>query len=305
MRIQNPLHFTEQHHFCVCRDFSLSPVDYRMLSSVYQPMVGSRATGLYMLLFQQIPSDRIGYSAPEQQRKLFLGMDLEPSEKGRKMLAEQASRLEATGLLESKRHYLPEYDDYLYIYRLYPPLSPSEFFQTQHLALLLRDKVGSHTAAALRESFRQPMPEEADEERASYTEDLSVPFYELFQLNAQAAPPDEPEERVQKEIRPDHGVPKGVSAGRYRFEYADIISRFPRHSANRGYVENLKYEPGQLEAIHYISVKYDLTLPELCRLLDEDGVFNGKGELSLDTLQKKASATFRQDKKREEERAVF
>ena len=74
MRISNPLHFTEQHRFLVCRDFSLSPIDQQMLATVYQPLVGSDAYGLYMLLFHQLPADQTGYSRPEQQRKLFLSI---------------------------------------------------------------------------------------------------------------------------------------------------------------------------------------------------------------------------------------
>src|SRR5690606_25990461 len=88
----------------------------------------------------------------------------------------------------------------------------------------------------------------------------------------------------------------------YKFDYADIITRFPRQSKNRGFVENLKYEPEQLAALNYVAIKYDLTLSELCRLLDEDGVFTANGELSLETLQHRANLTFRQDIHREEVR---
>lgn len=82
MHMKSLLHFTENHRFCVYRDFCLSSLDSRMLSSVYQPMVGAFAISLYHLLFQQIPIEKLGYSPLEQQRRLFLTLGLEPSEKG-------------------------------------------------------------------------------------------------------------------------------------------------------------------------------------------------------------------------------
>ncbi len=128
MHMKSLLHFTENHRFCVYRDFCLSSLDSRMLSSVYQPMVGAFAISLYHLLFQQIPIEKLGYSPLEQQRRLFLTLGLEPSEKGRRYLIEQASLLEAVGLLQTCRIYMPEQEDYVYEYELQQPLSLTEFF---------------------------------------------------------------------------------------------------------------------------------------------------------------------------------
>ena len=80
-----------------------------MLMSIYQPIVGAYAVSFYQLLYQQIAPDKVGYSALEQQRWLFMQLDLEPSEKGRKFLIEQASKLEALGLLQTSRKYVPEF----------------------------------------------------------------------------------------------------------------------------------------------------------------------------------------------------
>ena len=41
---------------------------------------------------------------------------------------------------------------------------------------------------------------------------------------------------------------------------------------------------------------------DVCRLLDEDGVFSPEDEVILDTLQHKASQHFRQDLKRQEKK---
>src|SRR5690625_2353688 len=185
MRITNPLHFTEQHRFSVYRDFSLSPLDYKMLATVYQPIVGALAIGLYTQLFQQLPAEQVGYSELDLQRALFLAVDLKPGEQGRRVLAEQASRLEAVSLMETSRCHFPN-DESVYLYRLQKPLDPYEFFQTQHLALLLRDKLGDAPFRALQSGFQsETSAEEKFNDQAVFVEDVTIPFYEWFQLDPQ------------------------------------------------------------------------------------------------------------------------
>ena len=46
----------------------------------------------------------------------------------------------------------------------------------------------------------------------------------------------------------------------------------------------------------------NLAVVDICRLLDEDGIFGENGELNVDELQLRANQLYRQDKKREGER---
>lgn len=300
MRITNMLHFSEYHRFYVMRDFSLSSLDLKMLSTIYQPMIGAFAISLYHTLFQQLPAEKVGSSLMEQQRKLFLALELEGGERGRKWFIEQTSRLEAVGLLRTARRFVEASDDYVYEYTLYAPLSPEEFFKNQHLTLLLRDKVGKYMVFSLRDELVLP---EHEELRDANSENLSVPFYELFRLNTQVV--DYELERALFESaasKPAQSRPEVVIKG---FQYSDIIMHFPRESANRAFVERLKYEPEQMAQINFVAKKYGLYLTDMCRLLDEDGVFEPDGEIALDLLQHKANSMFRQDKKRSEERARY
>ncbi|WP_274652451.1 DnaD domain protein [Paenibacillus humicola] len=300
MRIGNLHQFTEHHRYYVFRDFSLSAVDRKMLGIIYQPMIGAFAAALYELLFQQVADDRIGYSRLEPQRKLLLGLGLEMNEQGRQGLAEQASRLEAVGLLQVSRLGVPDHDDFIYEYELAKPLAPDEFFRTPHLTLLLRDKVGKYAVIALRESFYE---KEADELAGTelMRENISVPFYELFRLNAQSV--DRELEQALTEVAPSRqpAAARGSSetAG---IRYADIIMRFPRNASNRRHVEGLRGDEERLAELNYIAYKYGLTVVDLCRLLDEDEAFNARGELMLDELQLRANELFRQGRKREGDR---
>ncbi|WP_151737263.1 DnaD domain protein [Paenibacillus tengchongensis] len=298
MRMSNLHHFTEHHRYCVSREFGLSSLDGRMLGSVYQPMVGAFAVSLYRLLFEHVPAESIGYSEAEQQRKLFLTLGIEPNEKGRKFLVEQASMLEAVGLLSTSRIYMAETDDYLYEYELLPPLGPAEFFATQHLTLLLRDKVGKFAVLALREQFWRKEPEEWSR-RSLNKENISVPFYDIFQLNTHVI--DYELEQALAEVAT---VRQPVLQEEPNIGYSDIILRFPRESVNRAHVEKLRFDHAQMGMINYIARKYGLDTQDVSRLLDEDGVFAPDGELILDTLQHKASQQFRQELKRQEKREI-
>jgi replication initiation and membrane attachment protein len=297
MRITNMLHFSEYHRFVVVRDFALSSLDYKMLTSVYQPMIGAYAISIYQTLFAQLPADQAGHSPMEQQRKLFLALELENGERGRKYFIEQTSKLEAVGLLKTSRRFAAASEDYIYEYMLYPPQPPVEFFKNQHLTLLLRDKVGKHMVFALRDELVASMPEELSE---ANSENLSVPFYELFRLNTQVVDLELEQAFFESAATaPAEAKPEMTYKG---FQYSEIIMHFPRGSMNREYVERLKYEPEQMAQINFVAKKYSLYLTDVCRLLDEEGVFDEEGSLVLDLLQHKANLVFRQDKKRSEER---
>ncbi|MFD3260355.1 helicase DnaB [Paenibacillus lentus] len=301
MRMNNMLHFTENHRYCVYRDFGLSAVDGRMLSLIYQPMVGAFAIGFYRLLAERVSLEQVGYSPIEQQRDLFLTLGLEPSEKGRKFLIEQASKLEAVGLLQTSRLYIPESDDYMYEYELQAPLSPADFFRTQHLTLLLRDKIGKFAVLSLRERLFREEP--AEWVGLTYNkENISVPFYDIFELNTHAIDYELEQAIAESSMARQPGVMQGSEED--AINYADIIIRFPRESANRSFVEGLRFDVEGMGVANYVARKYELSVQDLCRLLDEDGVFGADGSLLLESLQHKANLHFRQGKRRKDEREV-
>jgi replication initiation and membrane attachment protein len=57
--------------------------------------------------------------------------------------------------------------------------------------------------------------------------------------------------------------------------------------------------------LNYLAYKFNLEVPEICRLLDEDGIFHSDGTLTWDELQNRANLMYRQDRKRDEERERF
>jgi len=300
MRIEHGHQFTEHHRFVVYRDFSMSPLDMKTLSLIYQPMIGAPAVSLYLLLYHQIDEARTGYSRPEAQRKLLLGLGAGLGEAGRRDLIEQSSRLEAVGLLQTSRIAPPGGEDILFEYALVRPLAPAEFFTNPHFTLLLRDKIGKYAVIALREQFESPLPEELDRHGLE-REDLSVPFFEIFRVQPHSA--DAELEQALAEIattrEPAASLPPEPSAG---IAYGELILGFPRSSANRAFVERLRTDKEGMAIVNYVAYKYDLDVVDMRRLLDEPGVFSPDGALLFDELQERASRYYRQNRKLEEER---
>ncbi len=299
MRVSNLMEFTENHRFIVSRDFALSGLDRKALVSLYQPMTGAISAAFYQLLYHQIAEDGSGISAPESQRKLFLGLGVELNAAGRQTVVDTASRLEAIGLLQVYRHHNPLSEETLYEYSLVRPLSPAEFFASEHLTLLLRDKVGKSALLELRDGFApEPPPELA---RFVNREEATVHFSEIFRISPGFVDPELEagwsESAVAKErpsFRPSD-----------RIRHSEMMLRFPRGSANRVFVERLNRAPQAMTQINYLAYKYDLEVPEICRLLDEDGMFRHDGTLHWDDLQQRANLMYRQDRRRAEERERF
>ncbi|MFC7152565.1 DnaD domain protein [Cohnella cellulosilytica] len=293
------MEFTENHRFIVSRDFALSSLDRKVFVGLYQPITGAVSAAFYQLLYHQMAEDGSGISAPESQRKLFLGLGVELNAGGRQSVVEAASRLEAIGLLQVYRHHNPLSEETLYEYSLVRPLSSAEFFASEHLSLLLRDKVGKNALLELRDGFApEPPPELA---RFVNREEATVHFSEIFRISPGFVDPELEagwsESAVAKE-RPSFRPAE-------RIRHSEMMLRFPRGSANRVFVERLNRAPQAMTQINYLAYKYDLEVPEICRLLDEDGMFRHDGTLQWDDLQQRANLMYRQDRRRAEERERF
>lgn len=298
MRIQHLFEYTEHHQYYCYRDFSLSAVDYRMLSLIYKPIVGAFAISVYEQLCMTVPEGKTGYSMIEPHRRLLLGLGLALNDKSRSYLLEQLSKLEAIGLLQSSRFMKEEQGDYIYEYELTCPLLPNEFFQNIHLTMLLRDKLGKYAVIDIREQLYAPEPVELADGQYS-KENLTVPFYDIFKLNAHIV--DDELDQALLEVAPARASTPIMPSASAGYTFAEISIRFPRNSSNRYYVEQLRNNLEQLAQINYVAYKYELSVAQVSRLLDEDGIFDISGELDFDQLQRLAVQFFRQDKKHEED----
>lgn len=300
MRVSNIMEFTENHRYFTSRDFALSGLDRKLLITLYQPMVGAISAAFYHLLYHQVAEDNIGFSTLEPQRLLLLSLGLELNAAGRQTVVEAASKLEAVGLLQVYLNHNPVTEESIYEYVLQRPLGSAEFFSSFHLTLLLRDKIGKSALIDLRELFTAKQP--AELARFVNREEATMPFYELFRIGSGVMDPEL--EMGWAESASANERPPAVKQ-QERIRHSEMMLRFPRGSANRVFVERLNRSPEIMAQLNYLAYKFNLEIPEICRLLDEDGIFHSDGTLLWDELQNRANLIYRQDRKRDEERERF
>ena len=97
----------------------LSSEDHKLLSSLYQPIVGSVAISLYFSLWSYLDGSEC-LSLEWTHHQLMANMKLKLSE-----IEVARTKLEAIGLLKT---YFKEDHINHYVYQLYAPLSSREFF---------------------------------------------------------------------------------------------------------------------------------------------------------------------------------
>lgn len=119
--------------------------DRKVLTMLYQPLIGPVAFSLYMTLWAQIEENRL-WSGESSHHELmdFMGLNLTAVYQAR-------LKLEGIGLL--KTFVRKGEDSRTFIYELQPPLSPAEFFQDGMLSVYLYRKIGKSQYLKLKKFF--------------------------------------------------------------------------------------------------------------------------------------------------------
>lgn len=152
----------------VASDGLLHYYDQKVLTFLYQPLIGSTAFSLYMTLWAELDENRI-WSDPTSHHSLMNFLDTNLKEI---YLARQ--KLEAIGLL--KTFVKTEEDERSFIYELKPPLNPERFFLDGMLNIYLYQKVGKKQFARLKRFFSdRDQPVENEEYK-----DITKAFQEVY-----------------------------------------------------------------------------------------------------------------------------
>lgn len=123
----------------------LHEYDRKVLTFLYQPLIGSNCFSLYMTLWAELEENRLW---SEFSTHHFLMNALEMNLKD---IYESRLKLEGIGLL--KTYIKEEEADRLFIYELQPPLTPEQFFQDGMLNIYLYRKIGKNHFSRLKRFF--------------------------------------------------------------------------------------------------------------------------------------------------------
>lgn len=134
--------------FRILRRGELPRSFHRSLSHLYQPIVGRLAISLYYVLISE--SDMMGEDQMQTHHTLMSYLSA-PLDK----IYEARGKLEAIGLLRTFRS-TNEDQQSEYLYSVYPPFSPEDFFLDDMLSLLLSHELGAEKYERLKVRLLKP-----------------------------------------------------------------------------------------------------------------------------------------------------
>ncbi|WML40800.1 DnaD domain protein [Neobacillus sp. OS1-2] len=158
--------------YMVAANGLLHEYDRKVLTFLYQPLIGSTCFSLYMTLWMELEENRL-WSETSTHHLLMNIMEMNLND-----IYEARLKLEGIGLL--KTYVKTNGEDRSFIYELYPPLNPEQFFLDGMLNIYLYRKIGKNHFARLKRFFTvQQMPGEKE------YQDVTRAFQDVF---ASAAP---------------------------------------------------------------------------------------------------------------------
>lgn len=154
--------------FVVVNKTILNDQDRKLLTMLYQPIIGSNAISLFLTLWSYL--DKMELMSLEcTHHHLMMSMRNRLEE-----IIESREKLEAIGLL---RTYIKKDNINNYIYELYSPVSPNEFFSNPILNVSLYNNVGKIEYEKLKEYFKIP------KFNLKEYEDISCIFQDVFEVS--------------------------------------------------------------------------------------------------------------------------
>ncbi|WP_066311353.1 replication initiation and membrane attachment family protein [Bacillus sp. FJAT-29814] len=151
----------------------LHDYDRKVLTFLYQPLIGSSCLSLYMTLWAELEENRLwGETSTHHLLMNLLGVNLND-------IYEARLKLEGIGLLKC---YVKNVDgERSFIYELYPPLNPEQFFLDGMLNIFLYRKIGKNHFARLKRFFSdQKIPKEE-------YHDVTRAFQDVFEAASPAS----------------------------------------------------------------------------------------------------------------------
>ncbi|MGM9985642.1 MAG: replication initiation and membrane attachment family protein [Bacillaceae bacterium] len=123
----------------------LHSYDRKVITGLYQPLIGSLAMSLYFTLWNEVSNENpIGIEMTHHSLLTSMQISL-------KDIYKERQKLEAIGLLNV--YVKDENETRIYVYELQPPLPPAKFFEDSLLNIFLYGRVGARKYMAIRNAF--------------------------------------------------------------------------------------------------------------------------------------------------------
>lgn len=231
----------------------LTEQERKNVISLYEPIVGYGAVSLYFTLWRDL--DRLQIVSMDYTHHHLMSLlkcDLETIKLAR-------LSLEGVGLLKT---YFKEGDINSYVYELYSPMSPREFFNHPILSVLLFNHLGKHEYDLLGMEFKEYKLDLKDYE--DITSSMDMTYKTSCQVSFDAVGKRENAIVLQDQV-----------------DFDLLLSSIPKGVLNeKSFTKKLK------ELINNLSFTYNLDTPKMVELIRL--VINEKGFIDKEELRKNA-----------------
>jgi len=237
----------------------LTENDRKILTMLYQPIIGSDSINLFFTLWMDLDKNEF-MSIEENHHHLMTSMSM-PLDK----IVTAREKLEAIGLL--KTFYKEKEDSNNYVYELFSPISASEFFSHPILNIVLYNAVGKSEYQRITNYFKIPRININD------YEDITKGFTDIFT----STPSTTFENNIQN-VKSNNSL--GISLdNKVDFDY--LISSMPKETINeKTFTKEIK------KLINDLSWIYNLEIDELKNIILSS--LNSKNMIDKTTLRKNA-----------------
>ncbi len=237
----------------------LTENDRKILTMLYQPIIGSDSINLFFTLWMDLDKNEF-MSGEENHHHLMTSMSM-PLDR----IVSAREKLEAIGLL--KTFFKEREDSNTYVYELFSPISANEFFSHPILNIVLYNAVGKNEYIRITNYFRIPKININD------YEDITKEFTEVFS----STPSTTFENNIQN-LKSSNSL--GIDLeNKIDFDY--LISSMPKETINeKTFTKDIR------KLINDLSWIYNLSLDELKDIILSS--LNNKNMIDKTVLRKNA-----------------
>lgn len=250
----------------------LHEYDGRVISLLYQPLIGVHCYSLYMTLWNEMEVNRLWSEEWTHYHLMnFLALNLRD-------IYEARLKLEGIGLLKTYVKNINE--DRVFIYELQPPLTPEQFFTDGILNVFLYKQLGRQHFSRLKKMFTDPALQKAEYQNItrSFHEVYTAASEDHFLHDLEAHEESKINENLQFHTRTS---PNEIKIGEIDFDFDLFLTGI------KGLIIPQKVLSAQVkDAIYKLSFLYNINA------IDMQNIFlsalNAEQNINIDDLRKAA-----------------
>lgn len=274
----NDINILPADTYLVVNKSILNDTDRKILTMLYQPIIGINATNLYLTLWMDLDKNEV-MSEENNHHHLMTNMRIKLDD-----IVVAREKLEGVGLL--KTYYKNENNNNSYIYELFSVLSASEFLSHPILNIVLYNNVGKKEYERIVSYFKVP--------RIKYSgyNDITKAFSEVF-----GSVPGTMFENSMRDIKSDHKLDINIESD---FDFNMLEASFPNETINKkafskdikdlikklSFIYNLDVEPMKNIIISALNDKLMIDKIKLRKLARNYYQFENSGKLPTLIYQK-------------------